>query len=138
MFISRLLAVITGLSLTAAQIISNNDTATIAQTCGEIKARFSNSSEVIVFRGIEYFEAIDHWIKSSEQKPVCIVQPASAQDLSVAVSSQELTHREDMLTLICRSNQSDRIVSRSQSKVEDTHPTPASQARKASTSHFRS
>ena len=92
MLFSRLLAVIvTSFSLaTTAQLIINEDTATIAQTCEEIQARFSNSSEVIVFRGIEYFEAIDHWIKSSEQKPVCVVQPSSAKDLSLAVSSPEL------------------------------------------------
>lgn len=69
----------------AAVAQSTNNTA-IRQTCDAIQAQFSDASKVMTFRGIGYFEAIEHWIKSSEQEPTCVVQPASAQDLSVAVS----------------------------------------------------
>lgn len=73
-------------SLGSAAVVQSINKTAIRQTCDAIEAQCSDASKVMTFRGIGYFEAIEHWIKSSEQEPVCVVQPASAEDLSVAVS----------------------------------------------------
>lgn len=69
-------------SLIAAQ--AANSTA-IKQACDDIDAQFSDASDVLTFRGIRFYQAIDHWMESSDQTPRCVVQPASVQDLSTAV-----------------------------------------------------
>lgn len=72
-------------SLGSAAVVQSINKTAIRQTCDAIEAQCSDASKVMTFRGIGYFEAIEHWIKSSEQEPVCVVQPASAEDLSVAI-----------------------------------------------------
>ncbi|CAK1359615.1 hypothetical protein CB0940_05789 [Cercospora beticola] len=72
-------------SLQASLLAAQANNAAIKQACDDIDAQFSDASDVLTFRGIRFYQAIDHWMESSDQTPRCVVQPASVQDLSTAM-----------------------------------------------------
>ncbi|KAH8774423.1 hypothetical protein F5883DRAFT_412574 [Diaporthe sp. PMI_573] len=56
------------------------------QTCLDIKGNVSSSSDVITSPlDARYAISIDHWFASSSQKPACVFEPGTPEDVSIAI-----------------------------------------------------
>ncbi|ROW05742.1 hypothetical protein VMCG_05184 [Cytospora schulzeri] len=89
-YINRLKAVVA-----VATCLSQSVTAlTALETCKEIKSNVSNSSAVILDICMSRPPHMDprfatdthHWFASSSQKPACVFEPATPEDISIAIS----------------------------------------------------
>ncbi|KAK2613172.1 hypothetical protein N8I77_000099 [Diaporthe amygdali] len=57
------------------------------QTCSDIKGNVSSSSAVITSPlDARYSTNTDHWFASSSQKPACVFEPGTPEDVSIAIS----------------------------------------------------
>ncbi|POS76643.1 hypothetical protein DHEL01_v204955 [Diaporthe helianthi] len=58
----------------------------VNQTCIDIKGNVSSSSDVI-FSPLDarFSRGIDHWFASSSQKPACVFEPGTPEDVSIAI-----------------------------------------------------
>ncbi|KAL1869379.1 hypothetical protein Daus18300_005591 [Diaporthe australafricana] len=57
------------------------------QACSDIKGNVSSSSGIITTAlDLRHSNAIDHWFKSSSQSPACVFEPATPEDVSLAMT----------------------------------------------------
>ncbi|KAK4235403.1 bifunctional solanapyrone synthase [Achaetomium macrosporum] len=62
------------------------DAASVNDTCKEIEDAISQASEVVYpYQQVQYNDNIEHWFLSSNDKPACVVEVGSPEDVSLVL-----------------------------------------------------
>lgn len=80
-------------SIAIAALVGATNGFEVNQTCLDIRGNVSSSSAVIISPlDARYAVAIDHWFASSSQKPACVFEPGTPEDVSIAISIIAQSH----------------------------------------------
>ncbi|KAG8157918.1 hypothetical protein KVR01_012190 [Diaporthe batatas] len=80
------MTLITQQSLAIAALVGLANGFGLDQTCLDIKGNISSSSDIIISPLDARFAIdIDHWFASSSQKPACVFEPGTPEDVSIAI-----------------------------------------------------
>ncbi|KAL2274187.1 hypothetical protein FJTKL_03591 [Diaporthe vaccinii] len=73
-------------SIAIAALVGATNGFGVNQTCLDIRGNVSSSSAVILSPlDARYAIAVDHWFASSSQKPACVFEPGTPEDVSIAI-----------------------------------------------------